>query len=167
MFVFIGSAWLDGGRIFEEQDFVRAEIAAGLRRELTIVPILVESAPMPTSEALPEDARGLHFKQGFRIAHATFDRDVAQLIEDVLGVSATEPTRPKPLTLLLAMGLGAIGMLTVLFLTAVAHSEIVGRALNASIGDAATLALIAGSGVAGAALGWRFAWRHRRASARR
>jgi hypothetical protein len=163
MFVFIGVGWMDGERIFEERDFVRAEVAGALRRELTIVPILVEGAMMPEAESLPEDARQLHFKQAFRIAHATFDRDVAQLIEDVLGIAVDRTEdRPRPLIRVLAMGLGSIVMLAVLFLLAVAHNEITGRALNASVGDAGTLSLIFAFGIGGAALGWRFAGRRPR-----
>ena len=53
LLVVIGTQWLqrahDGGPagIDESQDFVRAEIAAGLTRDMLVIPVLVHGAAMP------------------------------------------------------------------------------------------------------------------------
>jgi len=57
--VLIGPAWLtvtgaDGRRrLDDEQDRVRLEVAAALRRDIRVVPVLLGNAGMPTVEQLP------------------------------------------------------------------------------------------------------------------
>jgi hypothetical protein len=152
MLAFIGAGWNEGGRIADDKDFVRAEIAIALKRDLPIVPVLVEGAPMPEPDALTEDIRPLHFKQAMRLAHATFDSDVAALIRTLRGEAERPPARP--LLLLLHAGLGAIGLLALLLVIAIGHKAITGRALDSSIGSPATTALILAAGIGGVILGW-------------
>jgi hypothetical protein len=57
----IGKNWLhaadkDGRRRLDSpEDFVRLEIAAALRRDITVIPVLVQGAAMPGKEELPPD----------------------------------------------------------------------------------------------------------------
>lgn len=58
----IGPNWLghmpDGRvRIQDEADPVRVEIEAALRQELTVIPLLVDNATMPSAAELPETMR--------------------------------------------------------------------------------------------------------------
>jgi TIR domain len=58
----VGPGWLgkkaDGpSRIQDEADPVRVEIEAALRQSLTVIPVLVDSATMPTAAELPESIR--------------------------------------------------------------------------------------------------------------
>ena len=60
MLVLIADAWLkvmpgkERNRLFDPQDFVRAEIEAAFRRTIPIVPVLAENAQMPSPEDLPQ-----------------------------------------------------------------------------------------------------------------
>src|SRR5262245_4323926 len=47
----IGKEWLQ--RLTGARDFVRMETATALKREVRVIPVLVQGAAMPTEEALP------------------------------------------------------------------------------------------------------------------
>src|SRR5208282_6637723 len=61
--VLIGKSWMDpppGGdkpKLFDQNDHVRAEVKASLQRNAFTMPLLVDGAPMPGPELLPEDIR--------------------------------------------------------------------------------------------------------------
>ncbi len=81
----IGRSWLtvtdaEGRRRLDEPaDFVRLEIASALRRDIPVVPVLVQGAKMPRSQDLPEDLRELAFRNGVELTHARWDSDVQVL----------------------------------------------------------------------------------------
>ena len=93
LLVVMGKRWVglgDGGarRIDDPGDFVRMEVAAGLKREgLRLIPVLVHGATMPSAESLPEDLRGLTRRNAFELSDLRWKDDVARLIE-VLGRDA-------------------------------------------------------------------------------
>ena len=107
LFAVIGPNWLTTSdnygmrRIDKKSDLVRNEIAQALAQDHTcVVPFLVDDAPMPPAEALPEALRGLHELDAFRMKHSVFERDmedVCRFIEEHLGiarsVSPPEPAR--------------------------------------------------------------------------
>jgi hypothetical protein len=66
-----------------ERDYVREEIAAALARKITAVPVLADGAPMPCAVDLPSDIRDLILHQKHEIAHESFGRDAAALIEAI------------------------------------------------------------------------------------
>lgn len=61
----IGRRWLSEAdtegrpRLEDPDDFVRLEIATALRRDVTVIPALLDKAEMPRSAALPPDLRPL------------------------------------------------------------------------------------------------------------
>src|SRR5688572_22923703 len=63
LLVVIGDRWLEarddhGKRRLEEQsDYVRLEIEAAFKREIPVVPVLVDKATLPARGALPESLR--------------------------------------------------------------------------------------------------------------
>lgn len=65
MLVVIGPGWLDARdeqgrrRLDDPQDWVRREVATGLREGKRVIPVLVRGARMPTIGELPEDMREL------------------------------------------------------------------------------------------------------------
>ena len=67
-------------RLDDENDFVRLEIAAALRRNIAVIPVLVHEAKMPSPGELPEDIRNLAFHNSVEITHARWNSDVALLI---------------------------------------------------------------------------------------
>ncbi|HEX8995519.1 MAG TPA: toll/interleukin-1 receptor domain-containing protein [Ktedonobacterales bacterium] len=65
MVVVIGPTWLDARdargmrRLDDPSDWVRIEVATGLREGKLVIPVLVRGARLPTSHELPEDLRML------------------------------------------------------------------------------------------------------------
>src|SRR6516165_9522257 len=61
----IGANWLDAKdrrglrRLDNPEDYVRMEIGTALRRDIRVIPVLVDGALMPWSTDLPEDLRSL------------------------------------------------------------------------------------------------------------
>jgi len=82
----IGKDWLDAKdedgskRLDNPKDFVRLEIAAALKRNIPVIPVLVRDARMPRAEDLPEDLKDLVFRDGVELTHARWDSDVEDLM---------------------------------------------------------------------------------------
>jgi hypothetical protein len=96
LLVVIGKRWMDsqagtGLRINDPKDFVRLEIAAGLSRDIRVVPVLLDGARMPTEGELPEPLCELARRNAIEISNSRFDSDTESLILAVrkaLGESA-------------------------------------------------------------------------------
>ncbi|MEZ5997963.1 MAG: toll/interleukin-1 receptor domain-containing protein [Hyphomonas sp.] len=89
MIVVMGPNWLnaqtkDGNRRIDlPGDFVRLEVSNALKRGLRIIPVLVDGAPMPRAEDLPDDVAQLVRHNALSINHTTFRRDIAGLLAHV------------------------------------------------------------------------------------
>jgi hypothetical protein len=85
--VMIGDKWLaqvDGKRrIDDENDRVRIEIEAALRREIPIIPVLTRGAAHPTKAMLPASLQDLAYRHGTSIRHEHFRGDVDSLINQM------------------------------------------------------------------------------------
>jgi formylglycine-generating enzyme required for sulfatase activity len=85
----IGRNWLRsadqyGRRCLDiPSDWVRMETAAALSGDLLVIPLLVEDAALPPTEALPGDLVRLPDLQAMDIHHASFHQDVDRLIERI------------------------------------------------------------------------------------
>lgn len=98
--VLIGSRWEEsfadrssvGG---PSPDVARREIEFALSREsgVSVLPVLIDDAPMPAGAKLPRSLRRLASIQGVQLRHSTFDNDLDHLV-DVL--SQLPPTMPTP-----------------------------------------------------------------------
>jgi hypothetical protein len=110
----IGSRWmklLSGHTRSGDRDYVHDEIAAALKRDITVIPTLVgrkgHMPSLPNEDNLPEDIRALvlHHKQD--IAHESFGRDADELVEAVKAVlRGKHGARPwRPMTAAGAIGL--------------------------------------------------------------
>jgi hypothetical protein len=77
----IGPRWVDlmQQRAQGLEDFVRHEIAAALRRDIPVVPVLVGGAPMPSRQVLPADLAALSQRNAVEIRDERFEDDVARL----------------------------------------------------------------------------------------
>src|SRR4029434_5068582 len=62
-------------------DFVRMEIAAALKRNIPVTPLLLHGAHMPTVEQLPEDLSDLAYRNGFELSHNRWESDVQELVK--------------------------------------------------------------------------------------
>lgn len=168
--IFIGDKWLgtakptDAGRIWADNDYVRAEVHAALARPLLLLPVLVGSARMPKPEQLPEDIRAIAAKNALLLRHESFDDDTENIVAAVLGV----PTKARSwedkgmLKAKLAYALGgAIIACTLVLAIALVHHWVLARPLSASIGAPLTTLLLIAAMVLGALVGLRYEARRR------
>ena len=87
MLVLIGPQWLDmrghegERRLDEEGDYVRMEVALGLKRGVRVVPVLLGDAQMPKVDHLPADLQDLATRNAVWLSNRTWDSDV-DLIKD-------------------------------------------------------------------------------------
>lgn len=96
----IGHNWLgtkDGGtsRIMNAADPVRVELETALRRELLILPVLLDGASMPDPAELPETIRDLAYRNALEVEsgrdfNVHIDR-LIRAIEQALGIKAKVP----------------------------------------------------------------------------
>ena len=77
----IGPRWLEAmqRRTAGGEDFVQHEIAAALRRDITVIPVLVGGARMPSAEDLPPAMSALRYRNAIEVRDERFDDDVARL----------------------------------------------------------------------------------------
>ena len=81
----IGRNWLSGtgvttGRLDNPNDFVRVEIATALRRDIRVIPVLVQRATMPTPQDLPDDLTKLTRRNAVELSDLRWQNDVEELI---------------------------------------------------------------------------------------
>lgn len=87
----IGRNWLSGtgrntGHLRDPNDFVRLEIATALKRDIRVIPILVQRASMPKPEELPEDLVKLSRRNAVELSDLRWQNDVHDLIGDMEGI---------------------------------------------------------------------------------
>jgi hypothetical protein len=82
----IGPQWLTAGdkdgrrRLNRPDDLVRLEIAAALKRDIHVIPILVQGAVMPRRQELPDNLAGLVRRNALLLRHESFRSDVDKLL---------------------------------------------------------------------------------------
>src|SRR5262249_12027946 len=82
----MGPGWLDARdeagrrRLDDPDDYVRIEIAAALKRDIPVIPILLEGARVPKANQLPDDLRDLTFRHGVEVRHGSFHDDLDRLV---------------------------------------------------------------------------------------
>ena len=86
----IGPDWLEahdssGRRALDDvNDFVRLEIEAALRREIAVIPVLVDDAVIPSAGTLPTTLADLSYRQGVPVRpDPDFDRDLDRLVKGI------------------------------------------------------------------------------------
>jgi TIR domain len=104
----IGRQWLTSTdavgqrRLDNPEDFVRVEITAALKRNIRMIPVLVQGAPMPRSTDQPGVLQSLSRRNALGISETRFHSDVDRLIEVLepvlraIEVTATQPTSESP-----------------------------------------------------------------------
>ena len=85
MLVLIGKQWADmtdeagNKRLFNDDDFVRLEIAAALQLDCQVIPVLVGGADMPRPDQLPPDINDLWRRHSRELSDTRWDYDCEQL----------------------------------------------------------------------------------------
>ncbi len=99
----IGSAWLtaedeDGRRRLDDpRDYVRQEIATALRRDdVLVIPVLVEGAPMPDPDDLPEDLAPLAERNALVMSDIRWDDDMVRLVDALQKVMSARRKKRGP-----------------------------------------------------------------------
>ncbi|MEW8693136.1 MAG: toll/interleukin-1 receptor domain-containing protein [Candidatus Thiodiazotropha endolucinida] len=89
--VVIGDRWTNPtpetglSRLFDDDDPVRREIRASLRRNLLIVPVLIEGTKLPKVDELPDDIQFLAARQKYEVRRGSrFHEDVRMLARRVI-----------------------------------------------------------------------------------
>jgi beta-lactam-binding protein with PASTA domain len=116
----IGTEWISATdrsgrrRLDDPQDFIRLEIGAALKRNVRVIPVLVEGAMMPRAEELPPDLAALVRRQAVELRDIHWNADVEDLtaaLDRVLPSSpgpASQPTGwPRRLIAVGALGAAA------------------------------------------------------------
>lgn len=99
LLVLIGPHWSapeNLRRLSEEDDFVRLEITAAMKRNIRVIPTRVGDAPLPDKDTLPEDIRKLLGRQDFVISDRSWDDDCKRLalhLKPILGHEAVDGRR--------------------------------------------------------------------------
>ena len=89
MVVLIGDVWLSAKdhtgqrRLDSPKDWVRLEIETALRRDIPIIPVLVQGAPMPSEDELPPSISDLTGFQSAEITDSRWGFDMGLLIQAI------------------------------------------------------------------------------------
>ena len=81
----MGQRWLSAGegssrRLDNPNDFVRLEIATALKRNIRVIPVLVQKATMPRPDDLPEDIALLSRRNAVELSDSRWQYDVDKLL---------------------------------------------------------------------------------------
>jgi hypothetical protein len=94
-----GPEWLNAvdehgnRRLDSDNDYVRLEIAAALRRDIPVVPVLLRGAKVPRAEHLPTDIADLAYRNAIELRHARWKSDVQVLIKALRPLVSGDPNR--------------------------------------------------------------------------
>jgi uncharacterized membrane protein YhaH (DUF805 family) len=100
----IGPGWLTTQssdrkpRLDNPSDYVRVEIESALKRNVRVIPVLVDGASMPRSSDLPPSLQGLARRNATEIAHHRFASDcddLARHIKRAIEVVTTPSVPPR------------------------------------------------------------------------
>ena len=104
LLIVIGQDWLGvdgavgGRRIDSEDDFVRLEVSMALSLGISVVPVLVDGAVLPTDTELPDDLSQMLGRQAVTIRDASWHQDVGDVIRRLKGEDRpTTPARRWPI----------------------------------------------------------------------
>lgn len=84
-------------RLDDPNDYTRLEIATALaRKDVRVIPVLVEGAQMPSSGELPENLQPLSRRNAIELTDKRWDYDVSQLVETLYKALGIQPPAPQP-----------------------------------------------------------------------
>ena len=169
--IFIGDKWLEPtqpngeARIWQPDDYVRAEVRAALARPILVVPILVANARMPKPAQLPEDVRAIATKNALPLRHESFDDDTENIAGGRVGHVQKEKIWKDKGTLWSKIAyaiVGVIAALALMIIVSLVHYSMLARPLSASVGGPLTAMMVTVSLIFGGWIGLRYEARKRR-----
>ena len=85
-------------RLDDPRDFVRIEIESALQGQISVIPVLVGGASIPSAERLPDSIQDLSYRQGIAVrSDQDFHRDMDRLIEHLKKLPPAVPPLQSPL----------------------------------------------------------------------
>jgi hypothetical protein len=87
--VVIGPNWVTATdragqkRLDNPEDFVRLEVGSALKRNVWVIPVLVNGAMIPRSDELPDNLKPLTRRNALEISHTRFNIDTERLIRAI------------------------------------------------------------------------------------
>ena len=102
LLVLIGKRWLgeraDGPpRIGDPGDFVALEVAAGLAKGMSVIPLLLDGATMPSAAQLPAALRALSGRNALELGNTRFAADIERLVGALAeAIGASRPAADLP-----------------------------------------------------------------------
>jgi len=98
----IGKSWLTAKdtsgqrRLDDPADFVRIETGAALKRDIPVIPVLVQGASAPKPDQLSDDLKELAFRNAVELTHARWDSDIEVLIKALRPYISQSGPEPEP-----------------------------------------------------------------------
>src|SRR5215813_7936336 len=98
----IGRNWLTAQgasgerRLDDPADFVRIETGAALKRDIPVIPVLVQGAAPPRPDQLPDDLKELAFRNAVELTHARWDSDIQVLLKALRPLISQPGLKPEP-----------------------------------------------------------------------
>jgi len=98
----IGKSWLTAKdtsgqrRLDDPADFVRIETGAALKRDIPVIPVLVQGASAPKPDQLPDDLKELAFRNAVELTHPRWDSDIQVLITALRPHISQSGPKPEP-----------------------------------------------------------------------
>ena len=98
----IGRSWLTAkdtsgqSRLNDPEDFVRIETGAALKRDIPVIPVLVQGASAPKPDQLPDDLKELAFRNAVELTHPRWDSDIQVLIKALRPHISQSSPQPEP-----------------------------------------------------------------------
>ena len=83
----IGQGWIDAmPRLHNDDDWVRAETRQALaRKDIRVIPVLIDGAPFPGKDDLPEDLLPLLRRNALVLRHGDYRNDIKKIIANLQG----------------------------------------------------------------------------------
>jgi hypothetical protein len=82
----IGPHWFDAKdksgarRLDSDKDYVRVELASALKRDIAVIPILVDGAVLPAEDSLSDDLKPLARRHALELRHTRFAADADAIV---------------------------------------------------------------------------------------
>jgi TIR domain len=109
----IGRHWVDAkdhdgqSRLDSDNDYVRIELASALRRDIPVIPVLVDGAAMPSEDSLPDDLKPLVRRHALELRHTRFNADADAIMH---ALEQLAPPRRFPWQLIVVGTVVAVGV---------------------------------------------------------
>lgn len=102
MLVVIGPQWLGitdkhgRRRLDDPNDWTRIEVATALKRNIRVVPVVLDGTAMPDDTELPDDLKALSRRQALDLSDKRWRADVERLVDTLARIPGLTRVPPEP-----------------------------------------------------------------------